>query len=380
MTAPRVVHVGLPGAAHDITIEPGLLSRLGALVAGVAASPRALLAVDERIAGDHGGVAQDSLREAGYAVTVVPLVAREADKNLEAVRGLYEVMLSGGSGSGAGLDRGSPVVALGGGIVGDTAGFAAATFMRGLPLVQVPTTLLAMVDAAIGGKTGVNVPLPDGGLGKNLVGAIWQPRAVLVDPLVLRTLGAREMRCGLAECVKHALIADASLLGWLTDHAAAIEALEPEALVTLIERSARIKVAIVEQDERETGVRALLNLGHTFAHALESRQELDLRHGEAVAIGLVAAAHCAARTGRLDPADERRVAGTLDALGLPLRVAAPADADALTRAMHYDKKVIAGRRRLVLPEGLGAAGITDDVPAEVVRAAWAHVGAASRDP
>ncbi|MHC4127673.1 MAG: 3-dehydroquinate synthase [Planctomycetota bacterium] len=378
MTAPRLVHVGLPGAPHDVTIEPGLLGRLGALVADVAASPKALLAVDERIAGDHGAVALGSLREAGYAVTVAPLVAREARKSLDAVRGLYEVMLSGDSS--AGLDRSSPVVALGGGIVGDTAGFAAATFMRGLPLVQVPTTLLAMVDAAIGGKTGVNVPLPDGGLGKNMVGAIWQPRAVLVDPLVLRTLDPREMRCGLAECVKHALIADASLLGWLTDHSAAIQALEPETLVTLIEHSARIKVEVVEQDERETGRRALLNLGHTFAHALESRQELDLRHGEAVAIGLVAAAHCAARTGRLDTADEGRVAEALDLLGLPLRVPAPVEADALARAMRYDKKVIAGRRRLVLPVGLGAAEITDDVPADVVRAAWAHVGAASRDP
>jgi 3-dehydroquinate synthase len=373
VTAARVVHVGLAGAPHDITIEPGLLERLGALVADVAASPKAVLAVDARVALDHGQVAVGSLTEAGYSMGIVRLVAEESQKSLDAVRAAYDAMLR------AKLDRSSPVVALGGGIVGDTAGFAAATFMRGLPLVQVPTTLLAMVDAAIGGKTGVNVPLPEGGLGKNMVGAIWQPRAVLVDPLVLRTLEPRELRCGLAECIKHAVISDASLLGWLTERAAAIKGLEPETLVTLIERCARIKVEIVEADEREraqVGGRGLLNLGHTFAHALESRLDLDLRHGEAVAIGLVAAAHCAACTGRLDAGDERSIAEALDVFGLPLRVPAPVDVADLTRAMRYDKKVIAGRQRLVLPTGLGAAEITDDVPAEVVRAAWAHVGAA----
>jgi 3-dehydroquinate synthase len=377
VTAARVVHVGLAGAAHDITIEAGMLRRLGALVAAVAPSPGALLAVDERIAADHGAGALASLQEAGYEVTVAPLVARESRKTLDTVRGLYESMLAAGADGAASLDRGSPVVALGGGIVGDTAGFAAATFMRGLPLVQVPTTLLAMVDAAIGGKTGVNVALPDGGLGKNMVGAIWQPRAVLVDPMVLSTLEARELRCGLAECVKYALIADASLLAWLEERAAAILRLDLELLVALIDRCARIKVAIVEQDERETkGPRALLNLGHSFAHALEARESLGLRHGEAVAIGLVAAACCAARTGRLGAADERRVSLVLEALGLPRRVPGAVGADELLRTMRYDKKVRAGRQRLVLPRGLGAAEITDDVPVDVVRAAWAHVGAA----
>ncbi|MHC4801101.1 MAG: 3-dehydroquinate synthase [Planctomycetota bacterium] len=378
MTAARVVHVDVAGASHDITIEPGLLARVGTLVADVAASPAALLAVDEKIAGDHGAAALGSLREAGYTATVAPLTARESAKTLDTVRSLYDVMLSAGGHGRGGLDRSSPVVALGGGIVGDTAGFAAATFMRGLPLVQVPTTLLAMVDAAIGGKTGVNVALPGGGLGKNLAGAIWQPRAVLVDPLVLSTLDPRDLRCGLAECVKHALIVDASLLDWLREQAAAIQRLDPDILVTLIERSARIKVGIVEQDERETGRRVLLNLGHTFAHALESRQHLDLRHGEAVAIGLVAAARCAARTGRLEADDEKRIVEVLEVLGLPVRMPAPADEDELIRAMHYDKKVMAGRRRLVLPTGLGAAEITDDVADDAVRAAWEHVGAVAR--
>jgi 3-dehydroquinate synthase len=280
----------------------------------------------------------------------------------------------GGAGA-AGLERGSPVVALGGGIVGDTAGFAAATFMRGVPLVQVPTTLLAMVDAAIGGKTGVNYGLPGDGLGKNMIGAFWQPRAVVVDPLVLETLDPRDFRCGLAECIKHALIADASLLGFLAERAAAIRRLDTDALVTLIERCARIKVEIVQQDERETGRRALLNLGHTFAHALEARKHTDLRHGEAVAIGLVAAARCAVRTGRLSAADEQRIGSVLEAFDLPLRMPTPIGVSELVATMRYDKKVAAGRLRLVLPAGLGAAEITDDVPADAVSAAWAHVGA-----
>jgi 3-dehydroquinate synthase len=371
----RVVRVNLPGTAHYITIQPGVLHRLGMLMAEFLPSPAALLAVDEKIAGDHGAVVLEGLREAGYATVVAPLVAREQLKTLDTVRGLYDAMLAGADDGAVGLDRTSPVVALGGGIVGDTAGFAAATFMRGLPLVQVPTTLLAMVDAAIGGKTGVNVPLPDEGLGKNMVGAIWQPRAVIIDPLVLRTLDPRDLRCGLAECVKHALIRDSSLLDFLTERAEAIRGLDPETLMDVIERCARIKVDIVERDEREAGERALLNLGHTFAHALEARQHLDLRHGEAVAIGLVAAAHCAVRTGRLKPGDEQRVAEALDAHGLPQRLPAPAPVDVLTRTMRYDKKVAAGRRRLVLPVGIGAAEITDDVPDDVVRDAWAHVGA-----
>jgi 3-dehydroquinate synthase len=350
-----------------------LLAQVGPLVARVARGPAALLAVDEKIADDHGAAALASLRSAGLAVTTATLTARETLKTLDTVRGLYDAMLAGDGGPP--LDRGSPVVALGGGIVGDTAGFAAATYMRGVPLVQVPTTLLAMVDAAIGGKTGVNVPLPGGGLGKNLVGAFWQPKAVLADPLVLRTLDPRDLRCGVAECVKHALVADASLLAYIEKHAAAIEQVEPETMSEFIERSARIKVGIVERDEREHDVRALLNLGHTFAHALESRTELDLRHGEAVAVGLIAAARCATRTGRLEPGDEARIAGVLDAVGLPQRIPASVPTDDLMRAMRYDKKVAAGRLRLVLPVGIGSAVATDDVPPDVVREAWSHVGA-----
>ncbi|MCH8165983.1 MAG: 3-dehydroquinate synthase [Planctomycetes bacterium] len=366
------IHVSLADAAYDVMIEPGLLRRLGSIVAQIAGPTKALLAVDERITSGHGLVAQRSLHEAGFTTTTIQLAARELEKSLPTAQRLYEAMLGGG------LDRSSPVVALGGGIIGDTVGFAAATYLRGVPLIQVPTTLLAMVDAAIGGKTAVNFTLPDGGLGKNIVGAYWQPKAVVIDPKMLGTLDPRDFRCGLAECVKYALVADASLLDFLADHAEAIQRLDMDTLARrggLIERCVRIKAAIVEQDEREAGPRAVLNLGHTFAHAIEAQQELDVLHGEAVSIGLVAAADCALRTGRIDAAQQQRITKALQRFGLPLCLPRPVNADQLMRAMRYDKKALRGRMRLVLPVGLGAVEITDNVPADVVQSAWSHVGA-----
>ena len=366
----NVVHVELAGGAYDVVIEPGLLGRLGTLVAAVAPSPSAVLAVDERIVHTHGEAALHSLREAGFATTVIALRAEESHKTLATVSRMYDQMLAGE----VLPERSSPVVSLGGGIVGDTAGFVAATYQRGLPLVQVPTTLLAMVDAAIGGKTGVNIDLPDGGLGKNLIGAFWQPSAVLVDPDVLGTLTPRDFRCGLAECVKAGVIADASLLDFLAERAVDILELDTAVLCELIERTVRIKVGIVCEDERETGRRALLNLGHTFAHAIEAQRHLDIRHGEAVSIGLAAAMDVAVRTGRMSDADRGRVTGLLETLGLPLQVPGRLEPVRLLRAMRYDKKATAGRMRLVVPEGLGSASVTEDVSEAVVAAAWARVG------
>ncbi len=368
MNEARVIPVRVAGGAYDVTIEPGLLRRVGSLVERVAADGRALLAVDERIASDHGRLVAESLADAGFETVTVNVRAAESAKTVEAVRTIHEAMLS------VRLERGSPVIALGGGIVGDTAGFAAATFLRGVPLIQVPTTLLAMVDASIGGKTGVNFPLPGGGLGKNLIGAFWQPRAVLADPEVLSTLDARDFRCGLAECVKAALIGDASLLDFLIDNAQAIAQLRIDTLVTLIERCCRLKAGIVEADERETGCRVLLNLGHTFAHAIEARPELDVRHGEAVSIGLAAAARCAVRSDRLQPHEEARIIEVLAGLGLPVRLPGPAPIEELMDAMRYDKKTRGGRLRLVLPVGLGNAEITEDLEPDEISAAWKHVG------
>lgn len=356
---------------YEIIIEPRGLDRLGEVTRTVAPSHRVILIADAQIAMTHGRRARRSLERAGYEIHLTQLAAEESNKTLEAVRNLYKAMLA------AQLDRTCPVIALGGGLVGDVAGFAAATFLRGLPLVQVPTTLLAMVDASIGGKTGVNFALPSGKLGKNLIGAFHQPKAVLADPETLRTLDQRELRCGLAECIKHGMIADTDLLLAMGPRIDRILQLDTNTLTNLIEQSARVKVSIVEEDDREAGRRALLNLGHTFAHVLEPIKELDLKHGEAVAIGLCAAAHAAVLTHRLDIDDAHLVEALVEEAGLPTRTKEPVRLASLLGAMEYDKKVAQGKLRLVLPRGIGNAEIVSDVPAEVIAAAWTYVGAAA---
>ncbi len=362
--------INLPGRSYRVWIDAGLLRRLGEFASELKLSRRILLAVDSAVATTHGQVARAALEQAGFEPVCHLILARESEKTLETVRAMYDEMLR------AGLDRRSAVVAVGGGIVGDTAGFAAATFHRGVPLVQVPTTLLAMVDASIGGKTGVNHPLPGKPeLGKNLIGAFWQPCAVVVDPLVLETLDDRQLRCGLAECVKHALLADAALLDWIDAHASAVRERSLTPLTELIRRCASIKAGFVSSDEREAGRRALLNLGHTFAHAIEPIAELDCHHGEAVAIGLAAAAHCSLETGRLTGDDAAHVSRVLSNLGLPCRLPRPVGVDRLIELMRFDKKAVDDRLRLVLPIGLGAAEVVDDLPLPLIRSAWRSVGA-----
>jgi 3-dehydroquinate synthase len=368
----RRIDVELGDESYAVSVEPGLLARVGDAVAAVAPHARAVLVEDANVVEPHGDTAATALAGAGFEVVRLTIVADEASKTLATVARLYDAMAA------AGVERGTPVVALGGGVTGDVAGFAAATFLRGVPLVHVPTTLLAMVDASIGGKTGVNLAV-DGGavLAKNLVGAFWQPRAVLADPETLRTLPDRELRCGLAECVKHGLVGDAGLLDALAAGADRVLGLDPAALVELVARSAAVKAAVVREDVREAGRRAELNLGHTFAHAIESMHELDVRHGEAVAIGLCAAAHCAEATGRRPPLAEVR--DLLTRLGLPTALPRLVPGRRLVERMRYDKKIAGGRRRLVLPVGRGRAEVADDVPDAVVEAAWRAVGADADD-
>lgn len=365
---------GSAGGRYEFVVGAGLLTRLGTMVHAVAPHARAALAVDESIATTHGAVAAASLRHAGYDVVEIPVRATEEDKSLASVARVYERLLAGR------LERRSPVVAMGGGIVGDLAGFAAATYLRGAPLVQVPTTLLAMVDASIGGKTGVNMPLPGGGLGKNLVGAFWQPELVVADHATLGTLPARELRCGLAECVKHGMVAEPSLVDFLEEHASDILALAGPQVHELVIRSATIKARIVEADPREQGVRALLNLGHTFGHAIESFARLRLLHGEAVSIGLCAAAACSVWMGRYREDQRTRVTTLLSRLGLPTVLPEPLPIAMAVEAMGHDKKVRDGRLRLVLPTGPGRAELVEDVPQEAIEAAWRSVGAGPNGP
>ncbi|MEM7228309.1 MAG: 3-dehydroquinate synthase [Planctomycetota bacterium] len=366
----QVIEVRIARAPYRIEVEPGALAQLGASVRELTGAARVLLAMDEQVVEPHGSMAKSSLDAEGIDVLVATLVAEEKQKSLATVQRLYAAMLEGR------LDRTSAVVALGGGVVGDIAGFAAATFLRGVPVVQVPTTLLAMVDASIGGKTGVNHPLPGGTtLGKNLVGAFWQPAGVIIDPETLRTLDPRDFRCGLAECLKHGIIADPSLFEYLADVGPMGPSLDTPELADIITQAADVKARIVADDERESSSRALLNLGHTFGHAIEPIAALDLRHGEAVAIGLCAAAHLAVATNRLDADDCARIQQVVEGCGLPTRLPKPVHAADLLETMRYDKKNRDDRLRLVLPTSIGSAEVVEGITDAQVIETWRALGA-----
>lgn len=354
---------GLIGRGHELLVTD----------AGLVPDQRIYLAIDagpERIVADRHGRLLEAALEAQGGVARGIFEAAESAKSMETVERIWDDLLQ------VGMDRRGLLVAIGGGIVCDVAGFAASGWMRGIDLVLAPTTLLCMVDAAIGGKTGVNRPLANGGLGKNLVGAFWPAKLVICDCDVLATLGPREFRAGLAECLKHALIdGEESLVAFERDLPSVLER-NPETLPDFVARSAGVKVSIVQRDPRESGDRALLNLGHTYAHALESQVDLELLHGEAVALGLVAACRAASAAGLLSGRElENRVTGLLDRCGLPTCIPAGGSADlgALREVMRLDKKSLGGQIRLVLPRAVGQIEVVDGLADEVVDAGWAAI-------
>ncbi len=378
---PACVPIRTRGGAYDTVIGRGVLNSLGPLVRSWLRHPaaRVFLAFDAALSARLVGGVRDSLASAGFAVSSHPLKGDEAHKTLGVVGGVLELLAEGRQ------ERWEPVVTLGGGVVGDLAGFAAAIYRRGVPLVQCPTTLLAMVDASVGGKTGVNLNLAreQGGprLLKNMVGAFHHPVGVVADVSALGTLGERDFRCGLGECVKHAMLGadlgDPPLLDWTEAQGERILAREDAALVELIARNVRVKANVVEADEREeagAGGRALLNLGHTFGHAIETMPGLSpegepgrapLRHGEAVALGLVAACRAAVATGLCDAGLEARVRHLLTRFGLPCKVHGLPEAAAVVAAMSHDKKVSGGRLRLVLPVAAGRCRVVEGTAAAV---------------
>jgi 3-dehydroquinate synthase len=357
------VELKLPHHRYEIRIAPGLLSELGREVRAVAAHGRAAVIVDQSITSTHGQAAAESLQQAGYQVHQAIMPLGEQNKTLATFDKLQQSLLD------AKLERRSPVVAVGGGITGDVVGFVAATYLRGVPLVQCPTTLLAMVDASVGGKVGVNVTQ-----GKNLIGAFYQPQLVMIDTDTLNTLPPREVRCGLAECIKHGVIRDAQLFDWIEQHAEQLLSLDSDTMVELIEANVRIKAAVVTEDEMEAGVRAHLNFGHTFAHAIESTTDYNtFKHGEAVGLGMTAAAHLAADLSRCDASVPVRLLSALQAVGLPVKAELPAT-DKLLDAMTMDKKVADGKVRLVLPDRIGAVSIVNDVPTSAIAKAWDALG------
>lgn len=357
-----------PPAAHACTIEvrAGLLAEVGPRVRSRFQSARAIVITDSTVAPLHLPGLERSLRGAGISPIVHTLPAGEAHKHLATLLPAYEACLA------ANVDRQTPLLALGGGVVGDMAGFLAATLLRGLPFVQIPTTLMAMVDSSIGGKTGVNQPGSDGG--KNLIGAFHQPTLVLSDPALLATLPEAELSNGLAECIKHDALADPAHLARLIPILPGIFARDVDALTDLVGHNVAIKAHIVEQDPTERGIRAHLNLGHTFAHAIEAVTRHALPHGQAVALGLVAAAHLSVDLGLLPPAERDVLLAALIAARLPTThppqlARLLADPAPLLSAMARDKKVESGRLRFVLLAPLGTPVIRSDVTPDAVRSA-----------
>ena len=339
----RTLSVDLARGAYPILIADGLLGR-GDEMARHLPAPVAVV-TSETVRPLYAEALAARLGDACAGVCALP--DGERHKTLESVTAVHTWLLE------RGLGRDATLLAVGGGMIGDIAGFAAATYMRGIDFVQAPTTLLAQVDASIGGKTGVNHPL-----GKNMVGAFWQPRAVLIDPVTLASLPERELRAGVAEIIKYGLLGDAALFAWLEEHVEALLAREPEALAHAIEASCACKARIVAADEREQGMRALLNLGHTFAHAIETEQGYaQWLHGEAVGCGMALAADLAVRMDWLAAADAERAIALIARAGLPVRLPDGLSAPALRAHMGRDKKNRAGQLRLVLLRGIGAAEV-----------------------
>lgn len=362
----QTIRVELGERSYDIVIGHDHLDTLGERVAACVNPSRALVISDDRVAAHYARPVTESLAAAGVTADLVTFPAGESSKCLNELSTLYDRMLE------IGLDRKSAVIALGGGVTGDLAGYAAASYMRGIPFVQVPTSLLAMVDSSSGGKTGINHPL-----GKNMIGAFHQPRLVWIDTQTLKTLPRAELLCGLAEAVKHGMIRDEAYLAEIESNADALLALEPNALASLVAGSCRIKGGIVSADEREAGVRALLNFGHTFGHAYESLSGYEIRHGEAVAMGMMAACHAAERILEAPAGIRHRLRTVLAELGLPTSAAA-FDADDILRAMLGDKKTERKTLRLVLTPAVGTAEVVrvdDETPVrEAIRAAAAPTG------
>jgi 3-dehydroquinate synthase len=356
----RRLNVSLAGRSYPILIGAGLLSRIDLILPHLG-RPRVALVSNTTVAPLYMDDLVRGLEKAGVGVTPVIIPDGEAYKNWESLNLIYDALLANR------CDRSTTIIALGGGVIGDLAGFAAATYQRGVPFIQIPTTLLSQVDSSVGGKTGINHPR-----GKNMVGAFWQPRLVLADTDTLNTLPVRELSSGMAEVIKYGLIRDLPFLDWLEANMSGLMARDGELMAHAIERSCANKADVVAADELETakeGGRALLNLGHTFGHAIETGMGYgEWLHGEAVAAGTAMAAELSRRLGWLSKADLERIEEVLRRAGLP--VTGPAmGAERYLELMSHDKKVVAGNLRLVLLKALAEAVTYADAPrAEVIAA------------
>ncbi len=357
----RRVHVPLGERAYDVVIGPGLLAQAGERIKPLLKRPQVAVLTDETVAEKHLEGLRAGLAAAGVEMTALALPPGEATKGWPQFTRAVEWLLE------QKVERGDVVVAFGGGVIGDLAGFAAAVLRRGVRFVQIPTSLLAQVDSSVGGKTGINAPQ-----GKNLIGAFHQPALVLADTSVLETLTPRDFLSGYGEVVKYGLLGDAGFFAWLEEHGPALAEGDVAARVEAVARSVQMKADIVVRDETEQGDRALLNLGHTFCHSLEAATGYSdrLLHGEGVAIGCALAFELSAKLGLCSQEDPSRVRAHLKAMGMKTDLAdIPGDlpgAEVLLGLMGQDKKVVAGQLRFILARGIGDAFVTGDVPPETV--------------
>ena len=350
----KKVRVGLGSRSYTIHIGPGLLEEAGLLLQDFGCSGRAVIVTHPSLRKLYGNTLKQSLVSRGFKVTTLEVPEGEEQKSLETAGRLYQELTD------CFAERTTPVIALGGGVIGDLSGFVAATYLRGVPLVQIPTTLLAQVDSSIGGKVAVNH-----GRLKNKIGAFYQPGLVIADINVLKTLNAVELSDGLAETIKYGVIRDAELFAYLERNVERVKSFDLRALESIVYRSAKIKADVVSKDELDSGLRNILNYGHTVGHALESVSDFDISHGQAVAIGMVVAARISSRMGILPEGEAARIKELITRAGLPVELPI-LEVTRLIHAMKHDKKVLQGRIRFVLPRRIGEVIISGEVTTSLV--------------
>jgi 3-dehydroquinate synthase len=351
----RTTHVWCAGNLYRMRVGSGVLGQVGEELDRLGFKGRVVVITDEAVNLLYGSTVKSALREWDFDPAFVVIPPGEDQKSLDTAGLVYSRL------NDVGAERGTPLLSLGGGVIGDLTGFVAATYFRGLPLVHLPTTLLAQVDSSIGGKVAVNH-----GRLKNNVGAFHQPLAVLSDTSTLASLPPREFRNGMAEVIKSAVIRDAGFFGYLEDQLSRVEDRDQHVMERMVCVTAEIKSAVVQEDERDSGLRNILNFGHTVGHGVETASDFALSHGEAVSIGMIAACRLAISMGMLDENELERLRSLLMRVGLPVSVPADIDADAVMAAMTRDKKVSNGRIRFVLPLRLGDVVVRSDVPATLI--------------
>jgi 3-dehydroquinate synthase len=349
------LHVGLGKRSYPIHVERGCLERIGSDLAGKKLGNRYAVIADMNVTRLYGDKLVSSMTSAGLKAQLFPFPAGEKSKSLFTFEALASRLVL------AGYDRHDAIIALGGGVTGDLAGFLASAYMRGIPFVQVPTSLLAQVDSSVGGKTGVDLPE-----GKNLIGAFYQPQAVYIDIDVLQTLPREELLGGLAEVIKYGVIRDAEFFTFLEEYRRKILRLEPDIIEKMILRCCEIKAEVVEADEREGGLRKILNFGHTIGHAVEGASKYQLIHGLAVAIGMIAASRLSNMKETLSGKDKERIYSVISAYGMPVSVPDDLDRQLIKRYLKTDKKAVGGKVFYILPDAIGSTYITDEITEQMV--------------